>query len=116
VILARIVIGQIDIFPGLTEKGNGEKFVRIVTGDGYKRLKEPRAMNRDTRTPISTTHIGKYTVRIYDMAAYAQAVALYHEVGEKKGSVYQASRSFQSSKKTRFHFADAFTHAQRKTS
>lgn len=37
----------------------------------------------DPRTPVSVTHIGKFTVTIYDQDAYEESLRMYSDLNEK---------------------------------
>lgn len=49
-----------------------------------------RAKWVDPRTPVSVTHIGKFTVTIYDQAAYEESIRLYPDEDETSTSQHQA--------------------------
>jgi hypothetical protein len=45
----------------------------------------------DPRTPVSVTHIGKFTVTIYDQDAYEESLRMYSDDNEK--STHIATKS-----------------------
>jgi hypothetical protein len=59
-----------------------------------KASKPQKRVSRDPRTPTSVTHIGKFTVRVYDEEAYRENLAQYCDSDEKPSHTRKKARVY----------------------